>query len=77
MTYRISYDDGLAAISVSRGHQGVTRTEYFRTEFEALQRARQLLDDGDHHAVTLCDSSGSTLAGILLQLKLGASIADW
>jgi hypothetical protein len=55
----------------------VKRTEYFRTEYEALQRARQLLDDGDHHAVTLCDSSGSTLAGILLQLKLGASIADW
>jgi hypothetical protein len=60
----------------SGGHESVNRTEYFRTEYEALQRARQLLDDGDHHAVTLCDSSGSILAGILLQLKLGASIAD-
>jgi hypothetical protein len=76
MTYRISYDDGLAAISASRGHQGVTRTEYFRTEFEALQRARQLLEDGDHHAVRLCDGSGTVLAGILLQLKLGTPIAD-
>jgi hypothetical protein len=77
MTYRISYDDGLAAMAGSPGHEKVKRTEYFRTEYEALQRVRQLLDDGDHHAVTLCDSSGSTLAGILLQLKLGASIADW
>jgi hypothetical protein len=77
MTYRISYDDGLAAMAGSPGHEKVKRTEYFRTEYEALQRARQLLDDGDHHAVTLCDSSGSTVAGILLQLKLGASIADW
>ena len=76
MTYRISYDDGLAAMAGSRGHEKEKRTEYFRTEYEALQRARQLLDDGDHHAVTLCDSSGSVLAGILLQLKLGAPIAD-
>jgi hypothetical protein len=76
MTYRISYDDGLAAMAGSRGHERVKRTEYFRTEYEALQRARQLLDDGVHHAVTLCDSSGSIPAGILLQLKLGASIAD-
>ena len=76
MTYRISYDDGLAAMAGSRGHEKVKRTEYFRTEYEALQRARQLLDDGDHHGVTLCDNSGSVLAGILLQLKLRASIAD-
>jgi hypothetical protein len=76
MTYRISYDDGLAAMVGAQGHDGVTRTEYFRTEYEALQRARQLLQDGDHHAVSLSDSSGSVLAGIRLQLKLGASIAD-
>ena len=25
----------------------MARTEYFRTEYEALQRARQLLEDGD------------------------------
>jgi hypothetical protein len=76
MTYRISYDDGLAAMAGAHGHEGVTRTEYFRTENEARQRARQLLKDGDHHAVSLCDSSGSVLAGIRLQLKLGASVAD-
>ncbi|HWX31573.1 MAG TPA: hypothetical protein VNZ53_29590 [Steroidobacteraceae bacterium] len=76
MTYRISYDDGLAATTGAGGHEEVTRTEYFRTEYEALQRARQLLEDGDHHAVSLCDSSGGVLAGIRLQLRLGAAVAD-
>jgi len=76
MTYRISYDDVLAAMAGARGHERVTRTEYFGTEYEALQRARQLLEGEDHHAVCLYDSSGSVVAGIRLQLKLGASIAD-
>jgi hypothetical protein len=76
MTYRISYDDGLAASTGARDHEGLTRTEYFPTEYEALNRARQLLDDGDHYAVSLCDSSGRVVAGILLQLKLEASSAD-
>jgi hypothetical protein len=77
MTYRISYDDGLTASTGARGHEGVTRTEYyFPSEYEALNRARQLLEDSDHHAVSLCDSSGSVLAGIRLQLKLGAAIAE-
>jgi hypothetical protein len=52
MTYRISYYDGLAALAGARGHQGVTRAEYFRNEHDALQRARQLLEDGDCHAVS-------------------------
>jgi hypothetical protein len=76
MTYRISYDDGLAAMAVARGHERVMRTEYFPTEDEALQRARQLLEEEDHHAVCLYDGTGSVLAGIRLQLKLGALIAD-
>jgi hypothetical protein len=76
MTYRISYDDGLTASTGARGHEGVTRTEYFPSEYEALNRARQLLEEGDHHAVSLCDSSGSVLAGIRLQLRLGAAVAE-
>lgn len=76
MTYRISYDDGSGPFAGSGGREQVKRTEYFRTEYEALQRARQLVEGGDHHAVTLCESSGNVLTGILLQLKLGASIAD-
>jgi hypothetical protein len=76
MTYRISYDEGLPAMTGAQDHERVTRTEYFRTEYEARQRARQLVEDGDHHAVTVHDGSGNVLTGILLQLKLGAVIAD-
>ena len=76
MAYRISYEDGSAITIGTQGYGGVTRSEYFRTEFEALKRARQLLDDGDHHAVAVHDGSGRTLTGILLQLKLEAVIVD-
>ena len=71
MTYQLSYDDGVP-ISVKKWrNEGTVRTETFGTEREALKRAGQLLDDGDHHAVEICDSSGNTLGGIRLQLKLG------
>ena len=42
-----------------------TRTEYFGTEHEALYRARELIDSG-----------GEALAGVRLQLKLGATPID-
>jgi hypothetical protein len=69
MTYRISYEYNL-------GQEGVTRTEYFSTEHEALKRARELIEDGGRHAVSLSDGSGGVLAGIRLQLKLGAAMVD-
>jgi hypothetical protein len=71
MTYRLSYEDGLPVSVKKWRNEDAIRTETFRTEHEALKRARQLLDDGDHHAVVVCDSSGNTLGGIRLQLKLG------
>ena len=71
MTYRLCYGDGVP-ISVKKWRsESAARTETFGTEREALKRAGQLLDDGDHHAVVICDSSGNTLGGIRLQLKLG------
>ena len=76
MTYRISYDDGLAVATGAHGREGVKRTEYFHTEFAALKRARQLIEDGEHHAVAVYDSSGNVLTGILLELKLSAAIVD-
>jgi hypothetical protein len=69
MSYRISYEDGWA-------ETGATRTEYFRTEYEALHRARELVESGVHHGVSVFDSGGATLAGVRLQLKLGVSALD-
>jgi hypothetical protein len=74
MTYRICYDNGL--MTAARDGEAGHRTEYFGTEFEALRRARQLLEDGDHHGIVVHDDAGTILTGILLQLKLGAVIAD-
>jgi hypothetical protein len=71
MLYSISYDDGWMGGTKGRPGEGVTRTETFVTEGEALTRAFRLLDEGRHHAVSLCDSSGNVLCGVRLQLKLG------
>ena len=74
MTYRISYVDGWAEV-VDAPQEEATRTEYFGTEYEALHRARELVDSGVHHGVSMCDadSGGDALAGMRLQLKLGVS----
>jgi len=71
MLYSISYDDGWTGGTRGRAGEGLTRTETFRTEGEALTRAFRLLDEGRHHAVSLCDGSGNVLCGVRLQLKLG------
>jgi hypothetical protein len=69
MTYRISYEDGWTDACG-------TRTEYFGTEHEALYRARELIDSGVNHRVSVSDSGGEALAGVRLQLKLGATPID-
>ena len=73
MTYRVSYEGALTATSGSQ--EGVTRTEYFRTEFEALNRARQLIEGGDHHGVAVHHGADVALAGVPLHLKLGLQAA--
>jgi hypothetical protein len=73
MAYSISYDDGLAVVTKERREEGLTRIETFLTEHEALKRAFRLLDDGAHHTISICDSSGNVLCGVRLQLKLGFS----
>jgi hypothetical protein len=71
MTYRISYDDTVP-ISIKKWRNADNgRTESFETEHEALNRARELLDDGDCRAVSVCDDCGTVLGGVRLQLKLG------
>jgi hypothetical protein len=74
MMYRVSHEDAPTATSGS--HEGVTRTEYFRTELEALNRARQLIEGGDHHGVAVHHGTDVALAGVPLHLKLGLQAAD-
>jgi hypothetical protein len=69
MTYRISYDQ--TPTSGDRRADSLPRTEYFPSEHEALNRARELLETAEHHAVAVADGDGNVLGGFRLQLKLG------
>ena len=71
MSYRISYYDAIPPSLRKWRDQDGARTEVFQTEREALNRARELLDEGEVHAVEVADDSGTVLGGIRLQLKLG------
>jgi hypothetical protein len=71
MTCRISYDYDPVGSPIGGG---VQRTEYFRTEFEALKRARKLLKDGKC-GIAVADGSGRILTGVQLELKLGIQFA--
>jgi len=71
MTYRVSYHVGLKTAPEDEREAVAVETEEFSTEYEALGRARELLQDSDHGAVSVRDSSGNVLCGVLLQLKLG------
>ena len=71
MNYRISYDDTMPLWIKKWRDQERAYTETFETEHEALNRARQLLDDADVRAVSVADDRGDVLGGIRLQLKLG------
>jgi hypothetical protein len=69
MASRISCDDKLAVRY--RSGEEAPQIETFETEPEALGRARELLEQGDCHAVAVLDEAGDVLGGIRLQLKLG------
>ena len=69
MTYRIIYCEtaDMPAVIETRG----IATEEFPQEHQALERARELLETGEHHGVAVDDGSGNVLCGVRLQLKLG------
>jgi hypothetical protein len=68
MSYRIIYNEIPALRTAARKH---VSTEEFPTEHQALGRARELLETGEHHSVAVRDHTGNELHGICLQLKLG------
>jgi hypothetical protein len=70
MSYRIIYT-GLPAVRPEW-----LPAEEFTTEHQALGRARELLETGEHHGVAVRDHSGNELFGVRLQLKLGGFSGD-
>ena len=72
MTYRIIYDETLLT-----HHRGSPAwTEEFPDEHQALGRARELIEAGEHHAVAVADAAGNVLAGVRLQWRLGGFSGD-
>ena len=71
MTYRISYSDGSAGALIGESEAETRLIEEYRTEAEALRRARELLETGEHDAISVRDRSGNVLYGVCLQLRLG------
>ena len=74
MTYRICYDDGL--MTAARDREAGQQTKYFRTECEALARACQLLEDGDHHGIVVHDAAGTILTSAAPIFSCSRTIAD-
>jgi hypothetical protein len=71
MIYRVSYDVGLKTAPEDRREVDAVEVEEYSTEYEAFSRARELLEDGEYDRVSVRDSSGNLMCGVLLQLKLG------
>ena len=76
MSYRIIYNE----VALPRGGAELRRaqvwTEEFPVEHQALGRARELLETGQHHGVAVRDQTGNELSGVRLQLKLGGFSGD-
>jgi len=68
MTYRIIYNETTDELAAK---EYAAATEEFPSEHQALGRARELLETGEHHQVAVDDGSGQVLHGVRLQLKLG------
>jgi hypothetical protein len=68
MTYRVIYGDPLAMLGCDNDRAGA---ELFGTEHEALNRARQILDQDFSRVVVIRDDAGNELSGVRLQLRLG------
>ena len=71
MSYRVFYGDAAAVVSPDADLDERVRSERFSTEFEAMRRARELLEQDFGTAVAIHDPLGNRLSGLRLQLKLG------
>jgi hypothetical protein len=71
MSYRVYYGDVVAVAGPDLHLDERVRSERFSTEYEALRRARELIEQDAGTAVAIHDAAGNRLSGLRLQLKLG------
>ena len=70
MTYRVVYGDELMLPAGDPSEPERAQSEFFSTEFEALTRARELIDNAEASSVAVCDTAGNVIGGVCLHLKL-------
>jgi hypothetical protein len=70
MTYRVVYGDELTLLVGDQAQPERAQSEVFSTEFEALTRARELIDSAQAPSVAVCDTAGKVIGGVCLHLKL-------
>lgn len=71
MSYQVFHGNAAAMAARDRHLDERVQIERFSTEHEALNRARELIDDDLTTVVAICDAAGNQLAGLRLQLRLG------
>ena len=71
MSYQVRYDCNVTVPQPRRRDEVAATIEEYQTEKAALGRVRELLEDGDHNAISVRDDRGEVLCGVRLQLKLG------
>lgn len=71
MSYRVIYNETLLRRTTPARRQAAISSEEFATEHQALERARELLETGEHHGVAMHDHGGNELSGVRLQWRLG------
>jgi hypothetical protein len=76
MSYQLIYDEMPVVRGSESWRRGTAWSEEFATEYQALGRARELLEANEHHSVAVRDHTGNELSGVRLQLKLGGFSGD-
>ena len=71
MSYRVIYQETAAPRAKAEWRQRTVWTEEFSSEHQALGRARELIETGEHHGVAMRDQGGNELSGVRLQWRLG------
>jgi hypothetical protein len=77
MSYRVIYNEpSKSRAKAEDWRRGAVWTEEFATEHQALDRAGELLEAGEHHGVAMHDHSGNEISGVRLQWRLGGFSGD-
>ena len=76
MTYQVFYGDAVAMGRRDPHLDESVHSERFSTEHEALNRARELLDQDLSAVVAILDAAGNEVSGVSLQLRLGYSCVE-